>query len=250
MKNLTRLIFPAVIVLLAVFIVRFFENDSANQPAFVASSTGEHGASLLYDTLRHMGYPVRVSRSRLTSGTRSDLAYIIIQPTYPPHFSAEEIDEKMAWVYSGGLLIFLQHAPRPAINWPITRPPTLFGTLNIHEIGDGMLVTGSAREIANSNMMEYYETGMYIHAILRHWEPGGIMFGEYYHGPRPTQNMFAHFPAVVRLVVVQLLVLGVIIIWYLGKRFGNPVVFYEEHERDENEHIHALTRLYMKVKRK
>jgi len=247
---MSKLLFPFVIVVLAAVIVQFFRADSGRQPAYLASSTDVRGVSLLYDTLRHMGYPVGVSRSRLTASTSTDLAYIIIQPFYPPSFSEDEIAIKLDWVRRGGLLIFLQDPPRRVI-WPTDGYNyTQFGNLSLYEVGDGMLVTGGATDVTNRRLMYEYNMGARIHAIIDRWQPQRLMFGEYYHGPRPSQNLFAHLPPVVRLVVVQLGILAVIILWYVGKRFGNPVPYYEESEREENEHVRALARLYMKVRRK
>jgi hypothetical protein len=41
-----------------------------------------------------------------------------------------------------------------------------------------------------------------------------------------------------------------LLIWHVGKRFGKPVPAYEETEREENEQVRALARLYNKTDRR
>jgi len=54
------------------------------------------------------------------------------------------------------------------------------------------------------------------------------------------------FGASKQLFTYQLAIIAALIIWRLGKRFGEPIPFYEEIEREENEHIKALANLYQK----
>ena len=249
MNKFKTLILPAVIVIIAVVVLHVFSSDDSG-PAFRASTTGERGASLLYDTLQYMGYPVGVSRSRVGLRTNINHAYIIIQPSYPPFFDEDIVNEKLEWIRTGGRLIFLQNQNNTVFDIVLSGYATNFGSLRLYELGDGMIVTGRANYITNLNLMEEPDTGARVQAILDLWGADRIMFGEYYHGPRPTEPLFNRMPIIVRLVFVQLVLVAVMLVWHFGKRFGNPIVYYEEHEREENEHIHALTRLYMKIKRK
>lgn len=247
MRKFAKLIFPAVIVILAAVVLHVFSDDYEG-PAFVSSTTGERGASLLYDTLRHMGYPARVSRRPLNAFTDTNNAYILIQPN-EVHFSQTKAEEMLAWVNSGGRLIFLHNNPFTLFDMLIDSRGTRFGSLMIHELGQGMFIRGSANDIININMMDNADTGVRIHAILSNWSADRIIFAEYYHGTQTAETFFNRLPVIIRLVFVQLVLLAIIIVWHLGKRFGNPIVYYEEQEREENEHVHALARLYMKTRR-
>ncbi|MCL2286031.1 MAG: DUF4350 domain-containing protein [Firmicutes bacterium] len=248
MRKLTKLIFPAIIVILATVVLHVFSDDHEG-PAFVSSTTGERGASLLYDTLRHMGYPARVSRRPLSAFTDINNAYILIQPN-EVHFSQTKAEEMLAWVNSGGRLIFLHNNPFTIVDTLIDSRGTRFGSLMIHELGQGMLIRGFANDVINENMMDNADTGARIHAILSNWGADRIIFAEYYHGMQTTDTFFNQLPIIARLVLVQLGLLAIIIVWHLGKRFGNPIAYYEEQEREENEHVHALTRLYLKTRRR
>jgi len=233
---------------MAAVVLHMFSDDYEGPP-FVSSTTGERGASLLYDTLRHMGYPVRVSRRPLTAHTDINHAYIFIQPHYS-HFDHYKAEALLSWVYSGGRLIFLHNRPVTIFDTLINSPGTGFGNLTIHELGQGVFVSGHANDIININLMNDHGTGAQIHTVINRWNVDRIMFAEYYHGARATETFFNRLPTIVRLVIVQLGLVSLILVWYSGKRFGNPIVYYEEHEREENEHVYALARLYMKTKRK
>jgi len=249
LNKFKKLIMPVIIVIIAAVVLYVFSSDDSG-PEFRASTTGERGVSLLYDTLQYMGYPVGVSRNRVDMRTNINHAYIIIQPSYPLFFDEDIVNEKLEWIRMGGRLIFLQNQNNTAFDIALSNYATNFGSLRLYELGEGMLVTGRANDITNLNLMEEPNTGAILQIIIDIWGADRIMFGEYYHGPRPTDPLFNRMPIIVRLVFVQLALVAVMLVWYLGKRFGNPVVYYEEHEREENEHIHALTRLYMKIKRK
>ena len=234
--------FPIVIILITA-IVLHFSGQISNDGIYIASSTGEHGVSLFFDTLQHMGYPVEISRRPVNINSDKNHVNIIIQPQY---FNASHINDLLEWVRHGGRLIFMSNTPiiSEAI---ISYIGTRFGSLIIYEIGNGILVTGNSLEIINQYLMHSYSTGTLLHSIINHWDADIIFFAEYYHGPRSTQNLFARLPLIIRLIFMQLALVGIMIVWYVGKRFGNAIPYYEEHEREENEHVFALTRLYMKT---
>ena len=240
MRKLWTLLFPAILVLIALVVLQVVDTTDEGPP-FVHNTLGQQGSSLLFDTLRHMGYPVAVSRNPLNMDTDINHAHIIIQPAFPPCDC--EWEEIMDWVQSGGRLIYL-NSP-----WE-TQDGTAFGTLLIQEIGDGILVTGLARDVTNYNLMNNPETGTYIHTILTNWNAGQIMFAEYYHHASGGDNFFTRLPLVVRLIFVQMGIVSLFVVWHVGKRFGNAIPYYDETEREENEHVHAVTRLYLKIRRK
>jgi len=246
-SKLKKFIFPTVIVIIAAIVLHSFSSDYEGRP-FAAATTGERGASLLYDTLRHMGYPVRVSRRPLTAQTDTNHVYVLIQPIHSL-FTQDKSEALLDWVYSGGKLIWLCNCPNDNFVTRLTSG-TSFGNLTIFEHGQGVFVNGRSNDITNINMINDHDTGARIHVIISNWDAGRIVFAEYYHNPPASETFFNRLPAIVRLIIVQLGLVSVILVWYLGKRFGNPIAYYEEHEREENEHVHALTRLYMKTRRR
>ena len=245
LSKLSKIIFPAIIVILGIAVLHFFNNDTQGG-VFTASNTGVRGTSLFFDTLQHMGYPVSITRRPLTTDTNISHLYIIIQPSFPPcTYQTEEI---LDWVQRGGNLIFLQNSS--AFRNLLPGEGTRIGDIVIHELGQGIIITGTANQITNYNLMNTADIGIQLHAIISHSSPGRIIFAEYYHAAPAGDNLFSRLPLIARLVFIQLGISSLIAIWYFGKRFGNPVPYHDEVEREENEHVHAVTRLYLKIRRK
>jgi len=238
-------IFPVILVVLAIGIAYFF--DTGDGTPYTSSSTGELGASLLYDTLRHMGYGVRVSYRPLTTEISANDVFIIIQPRTPQvcHCMAEEMRE---WVRGGGRLIYLCNK-----DTHFTPYGHDIGDFRLNRLGKGEIISGRATPVTNRSLMDDYTAGEAIQTTLKRWnaerEIGNIFFAEYYHGFRTPETFVGRLPLVIRLLLAQMIILAIISVWYLGKRFGNPVPYYEEVEREENEYVRALAKLYMVSKK-
>lgn len=244
MRKSSKIIFPAIIVVLGILVLYFFGQGGSDGQAFMSSNTGVRGTSLFFDTLQHMGYPVGVSRRPLTLDTDTGHVYVIIQPTHPPCNCG--MREMLDWAERGGRLIFLQ-------NWQILDVPAVgiyVADIVVYELGRGAVITGNANAITNQNLMNNADIGIQLYTILTHWNADMIMFAEYYHIAPVGDNLFSRLPLIVRLVFIQLGLAAIIAIWHFGKRFGNPLPYYDETEREENEHVYTVTRLYLKTRRK
>lgn len=246
MKKST-VVFLIIIVMLSVAVLMVFDS-AGDGPAFTSANVSRNGASLLFDTLRHMDYAVGVSRSPLSLRTNMDHVYIIIQPFSPP-ITRAHAEEILEWVQNGGRLIFLHNA-YPTVFDTILEVGRDIGGVYWYSVGMGEVVTGRAYQIANGYMMNNPSTGRMIESVLNRWDAEMIWFAEYYHGVSPSENFIDTLPLIVRLVLVQLGLVSFFAVWHLGKRFGRPIPYYEAVEREENEHIRALARLYYKIKKK
>ena len=237
-------IFPLIIVIFAIAIAYFF--DTGGEASYTTSSSGENGASLIFDTLRNMNYNVRKSYRPLTTEISPNDVYIIIHPRTPGvcHCMAEEMRE---WVRMGGRLIYLCSNDRHFM--PHGREA---GDFRIARLGEGEVMSGRSSLITNRALMNDYTAGESIQSMINRWnserEIENIFFAEYYHGFQSPETFIGRLPLVMRLIFLQIIFLSIISIWHLGKRFGNAVPFYEEVEREENEYVRALARLYMKSK--
>jgi hypothetical protein len=244
----------AAIIICVVLIVTWFFNDRGGT-SFSSSNTGERGASLLFDTLRHMNYPARASYRPLTRQTNTSVVYIIIQPQ-SPEITNEIANEFLDWVERGGRLILLANgnqrfAPEAAAQARAQEQNA--GEFSLYRIGNGELVIGTSSLISNRSLMHNHTHGEIVQSTISRWhserEVENIFFAEYYHGFHAPENMVGRLPLVIRLILAQAVILAVIFIWYAGKRFGNPVPYYEEVEREENEYVRALARLYMATRK-
>lgn len=254
-KKKGKLIFPVILVVLLIALaigVSYFFDTGEGVP-YSVSTTGEGGASLLFDTLRHMGYSPRTTYHPLNRDVSTDSVYIIIQPRTPT-INQNMADEMLEWVHNGGRLIFLsnQH-PNSVLNRAAGTPGRDGGDFLLYRIGYGEMITGRAAQITNIYLMDSHTAGEAIQTTISRWnserEIDNIFFGEYYHGFHTTESFVARMPLIFRLAAVQILILAVVAVWHLGKRFGNPTPLYEEIEREENEYIRALARLYMSIKK-
>jgi len=249
MKKQLAWVLPVIFIIIALVVASFF--DRGDDISFSSFTTSQHGASLLHDTLQHLGMPVRQSRRPLTQESCTNSVYVLIQP-HAPRITPYIAEEMLEWVRDGGRLIFLCTThPYSVFSHALGRPAQVMGDFALYRVGDGEVVTGRSRMVTNGILMNDHTHGQAIYSMLLRWdgerEIENIFFGEYYHGFHIAENFIGGLPLVIRLVLAQFVILAVVMVWHLGKRFGNPVPAYEEIEREENEYVRALARLYMKV---
>ncbi|MCL2363260.1 MAG: DUF4350 domain-containing protein [Defluviitaleaceae bacterium] len=242
------LILIAIVLGAAVFLV--MRADNGDGPPYSPFLTDEPGTSLLFDTLQHMGYPVRMSYAPLTRTRNNDHVHVIIQPFNPP-VTTEMAEEMLEWVYSGGRLIFLHNNLQNEMNRLLPNDPgrMVYGLAYFYH-GAGSVVTGRANPIVNRSLLDDAAGGAAVHSVLSEWGADRIYFVVYYHGFHPPETMFSSLPLVVRLVLIQLGITVLMLLWHVGKRFGRAIPAFEETEREENEQVRAVARLYMKTNAK
>ena len=237
----------AIVLFIIVTVIIFLRSDTGNTDNHTAFSTGEQGAALFYDSLRLMGYPVRIGRSALTTRTNINDIYIIIEPTNP-HVNIQMAEEMLKWVEMGGRLIFMQNIHSRSDFESLLSGGRSRGNITHYNIGLGEVVTGRARDIQNRGLYDDPSGAVYIIDILDEWGTGNIFFAEYYHGHGMSETFFSTMPLIVRLSFVHLFIIAAAIILCVGKRFGKAVPVYQEIERTENEQVKALATLLMKTK--
>jgi len=246
-RNHTRIVLPIIIVIVAALVMyAFSEERNLDQPSFTANNTDNMGVSLFYDTLRHMGYNVTTSRRPITANTNMDYVHVIIQP--PTFFRESAAEEILDWVYNGGFLVFLHNSRNNVLEGQIPGHNRRTDDITQHRHGQGTIVTGAAARVTNHRLILDHTPGTYLHSIISGRSASGVAFVEYYHSPPAAENFWTRLPLIVRIIFIQMVLVAIMAIWHLGKRFGNPVQYYQETERDENEHVHALAKLYWKAK--
>jgi hypothetical protein len=243
-KNTLLIVFVAfALVILLVWGVR--ETDA---PDYTMFSTGKNGVSLLYDTLKHLGYPVAAGQNPVNENAYVNDVFIIIKPNNP-RVDAEAAERMLAWVRKGGRLIYLDGEFPNALDRALEKiniQPVLTGEMHFYILGMGEIFTGNADFILNTRILNETKHGQFIEFVLYEWNAPTVWFAEYYHGYRKPENFYSHLPDVVKLALFQLVIITCAVVWHLGKRFGKPQTYYEEIEREENEHVKALANLYWK----
>ncbi|MCL2841498.1 MAG: DUF4350 domain-containing protein [Defluviitaleaceae bacterium] len=235
---------PLMLIVVAAILVMLFlgRGDGA---AYTVGNTADDGVSLLFDTLQHMNYPVSIERNPLDTRASTNDVFLIIQPAIP--LTNAMLTEMLEWVERGGRLIFLQNWPVTDIEHLIDTPWQSIGGFRLYQLGYGEVLTGGSFSLTNQPLMNNPESGRLIHATLYRWNADRIIFAEYYHGFYLEPNFIGSLPLIIRLLLLQILFASIMLVWHLGKRFGKPMPYYEAVEREENEYVRALARLYMKT---
>ena len=245
MKKSFSWIIPLVIVLAAaVFLLVMGGNDG---PPYVSNSRGDWGASVLYDTLGLLGFNVGRSQRPLTTRTSLGDAYIILSPR-SPFVNDEMAGVMLEWVYMGGRLIYLDNFP--TFERLIDGVGEHMFGFTLFRHGQGEVLTGPASYVANRSLAENSESGHGVFLTLSRWDADRVRFADYYHGFHAETTLVGNLPFVVQLFLMQSVIFAIAIIWYLGKRFGAVVPYYRIIEREENEYLRSVARLYFLTKKK
>lgn len=239
-----------IVLAAAVFLLVRGGNDGG--APYAAFTTNEMGTSVFFDTLRHMGYPVRIGYAPLTAQSDTNHVFVLIQP-FNPAISREMADEILDWVRAGGRLIFLHNQYPNILDRTLSQDGYLRRVDELffyhYTVGYGALITGRAHHLTNRQIITDHARAAALHAILRDWNPQRIYFPVYYHGVHPPDTAFSRLPLIIRLTLIQFGIAIVLLIWHFGKRFGRAIPVYEETEREENEQVRAMARLYKYTKK-
>jgi len=238
----------AVIVVSIIVLLWFFGGGASDAPDYTVFSANEKGVSLLYDILRELRYPVKLSYSPFDPHSGYSDVYIFIEPE---NINDETAEKLLIWVRRGGRIIFMDsQIPNQLQKIMNTSEAEQFGGLSYYSVGSGAVLSGSSAELTNKNLMENSRPGQVVEYILHQWQPKNIYFMEYYHGYTPSDNMFGGLPEGYQLIICQIAVFFAALVWLYGKRFGKPEPYLEADEREENENVKALSRLYYNTRRK
>ena len=225
-------------------------NAGGDTRDYTSFNVSDNGASLLYDTLGKMGVPVSRSYSLINTGVSTNGVYVFICPDYD-YLTDQAFDNALEWVYKGGRLIFLEPPAYAGADFRLSRrgivPDSDLSGYTLYTYGMGKIITGDADPLLNKALMENSAPGAEFASMLGRWFVTDLYFDEGAHGYLDSGNAWRRTPEILKLLAYQLGIIAILVIWHLGKRFGNPVPYYEESEREENEHIKALANIYDKA---
>jgi hypothetical protein len=200
-----------------------------------------------------MGFTVSRSFRPLETNDSIFDTHILVSPTI---FSNTDFNNAMDWVFHGGRLVYLGTEDSfinslERINERISSITDSDGVTSqgytLYRHGLGEVITGDATPLLNAALMEDSSSGAVFVGLLRQWGTTNINFNESVHGFLESGNAWFHTPEVMRVLVYQLFIIAALIIWHYGKRFGKPIPYFEEVEREENEHLKALANIYNKA---
>jgi hypothetical protein len=248
-------VFIFIAAVIAIVLMFSRSPDTYTDTDYLHSTTHGMGVSLLYDTLNNMGYNVGVSRTPITGLQGKSNVYVFIEPPDYDIMDCREFTQALVWVKFGGRMVFLAHET------PERFFELVFDTEGVKREGytlfyfdRGELIFGKTENITNGRLIESASYGGRLQRLLDEWHSerkfNRILFAEYYHGVYASETFAGRLPTPIRLIAAQIILVSAVAVWHLSRRFGNPVPLYEEVEREENEYVHALTRLYMETERK
>ena len=253
MKN-KSLIIAIVVLAILLFVVStavswLLNRNTDQYPDYSTISSNEMGLSLFYDTLQHMQFPVATLHRPAGEAGLNDVV-LIVQPSRP-HVCNCMTEDILNWVRSGGRLIFLENSNDNVIDMALENEQyTYIDSLRLYRLGLGEVLTGRADIVANINLMYNPSYGENIARLLSDWNPSLIYFAEYYHGFAANAGAIQQLPLSLQVVVFQVILVLIVLTIFFGKRFGSVIPYYEELERDENEQVLVLARLYKQADRR
>lgn len=201
-------------------------------------NTSLEGVSIFYDTLKKMGYDVRVEAGNFLEEP-SNAVYIILDGREINTFQLEKAED---WIKDGGKLVYLtetyQEHHYPDVIDKIDNKAYLYA------LGEGRLFLGDIQLITNEALLTNKEGPYFLLKWLDDFD-GPIHFNEYHrlaHGQIPS--LYKDLPSYMKVMLFQILLFLTGYILYLGKRFGRAERIMEEILRDENEFLYGAASLY------
>ncbi|MDR2899365.1 MAG: DUF4350 domain-containing protein [Clostridiales bacterium] len=254
MKKSNRKEIFIVAVLFAVFIiitVLTSTDKGLGYPDYTSFSASENGVSLLYDTLEEMGYPVAVDTNYITENTDITGIQVVVNPD-TVSTSSDNIEDIAKWTENGGHLMYFTDSETffedPLLSYMY---PEFDSNYRINEgfsarrYGSGALFYCSANSIININLMGNPDNGQDVCDFADAFADGRLYFNEAYHGYATAESFFDSLPFGLKIMFYQIIIITIAVVFYFGKRFGRPLPYYEEIEREENEYVYTLSNLYM-----
>ena len=223
-------------------------DKAVNYPDYTTFSANNGGASLLFDGLKAMGFPVEASLRYINDATDINDIQIIIAPSFL-YYDENQSQEIADWVLKGGNLLFFEEDlsfTREYLKNKIDFSNFITnGSFTRVKHGLGNIYFGNADEITNKALMESPEKGQIIVNIIGLHDYNKIYFNESYHGYAVSERLWDGLPFMVKLACIQIFIITAACVLYFGKRFGRPLPLYEEDEREENEYVYTLSNLYI-----
>lgn len=203
-------------------------------------NTSNEGVSIFYDTLKKLGYSVKVDGKYFLKENHEGI-YIITENKSSTGFKLKDAE---GFIKKGGKIIYLTD------KYTQYDYPNLIEKYKekayLYSLGRGKLLIGDIKLITNETLQKEKE-GAYF--ILKWMDglKGNIFFNEYFRfiqGQSPS--LYRNLPYYIKIILLQLLFFLIGCILYFGKRFGKTKRMIDETERDENEYLYASANLYEK----
>lgn len=254
MKRFKKVLKYAVVVLIimaAGLIVYGFKDNLEQSVDYSSYSAEDKGTKVLYLLAKEMGYDVN-QYTRPARFLPDNATLVAIEPDMDILKGGLEKKYLKAWIERGNVLFIISHDKYDFIQ---ELGGTGFEPFGLYDDD------GSKYSLGKGCIISFFDSSFYLNSGVKDIYPGvqfidaleegknkTVLFDEYLHGVGSGSNLWDILSFSSKLVVLQLLMALLIFIFMVSRRFGKPVVVFENVKRQENENLFALSNIYFKAK--
>lgn len=232
------------IILIPLFLSGAFYISSRldnNLPQYTVENKGRFGYSAFFETLQKLN--LKPSKT-LTDVYRQDVNTV--------QFAAQNggfdinSEQLKSWIKKGGTLVYLTPQNIHLIGY--AKVMEVKGNIRVYNYGKGRIIASDIDYITNRTIAVKRDNAYDIYKEIASLGRK-VYFNEthiYVEGVKVT--LWDSIPIEFKFIIYQFLLVLSAYFYYKGKRFGKPVPFYEEVEREENEYLYSAASLYKQAK--
>lgn len=241
-KNRDLIIF---LILIPVFIwVAFFISSRMENklPDYSTANKSSMGLSIFFESLKELKFPVEKTLKPVTSQDTNSIQIVVPGGNFD--INSNEIK---AWLNKGGILVHLAAQNLHFIEYDTL--PEIKGKLMFYKYGRGMVIGADASKITNKALMENTDEAYELVSEIGNQGDKKVYFNEsHLFSTEISKTLWDYIPLWGRFIIFQLALCLAAFFYYKGKRFGKPVMLYDEVERSENEYLYSASSLYRQSK--
>lgn len=255
MKRFKKILTYAAVVLIimaAGLLVYGFKDNLEQSVEYSSYSTEDDGTKVLYLLAKEMGYDVK-QFTRPARFLPDNATLVVIEPNMEILDSELEKKYLKAWIERGNVLFIISNHKNSFIK---ELGGTGFEPFGLYDDD------GSKYSLGKGTIISFFESSFYLNSGVKDIYPGvqfidaleegkykTVIFDEYLHGVGSSgAKLWDILSFGGKLVVIQLIMALLIYIYMVSRRFGKPVVVFENVKRKENENLFALSNIYFKAK--
>jgi hypothetical protein len=239
-KQVSRdLVFFIILIPLFLWGIFYFSSRIEGQlPNYSVLNKGRMGYSIFFEALKELGYSV----DRTMGPVEEQEAGSIQIAAQAPGFNVNS-DEILAWVETGGTLVYL--TPMNIHNIWLKAEPIKKGHITIYDYGRGRVIACNAEALTNKTLIKDSDGAYELLQELHSYHIEKLYFNETHMFSAVNQKtLWDYVPISVKYIIYQLIIILAAFFYYKGKRFGKTIPLYEEVERSENEYLYSAASLY------
>jgi hypothetical protein len=207
-------------------------------PDYSVINKSRNGYSILYEGLRKLDSPVERTLE-VVEKHETDTIQLVPGSGY---FDINR-DEIKSWIEKGGTLVYLTPGNRHNISYGIEGEEE--GNVTLYHYGKGLIMAADGSFFTNRSLAEHTGNAYSVLKLIYRQGDKRLFFNETHLFAAPEKSTPWDFvPVEARYILYQLVIIIAAFFYYKGKRFGKPIPFYEEAERNENEYLYSAASLY------